>query len=48
MIDFTTVTGAMEGVKNWKKGLDGNCMVEKRGVRICPGQIMVVRIPGVL
>ena len=37
MIAFTTVTGAMDGARNWKNGLDGTCTVEKRGVRICPG-----------
>jgi hypothetical protein len=46
MIAFTTATGAMDGAKNWKKGLDGNWIVENMGVKMYPGQTMVVRIPG--
>jgi len=48
MIDLTTVTGAMEGATNLKMGFDGSSMLEKRGVKMCPGQTMEVRIPGVL
>ena len=46
MIDFTTVIGSKEGKQNRKSQSLGRWTVEKRGVRVWPGTMRLVRILG--